>query len=125
MEVCNFEPKILVVEDDPLTRDFVIDLIKSFGYSATSATDGLQAMRLIEDFPSIELVFTDIRMPVVDGIVLADMLKHHRPNIKILYTTGGDGVHKVKAEAGVLHGSFLMKPYRPEQLRDHIRANLG
>jgi CheY-like chemotaxis protein len=118
-------PHILVVEDDELTRAFVIDLITSFGYPVTASANAMEAMRTIEDIPSIGLVFTDIGMPGVDGIMLADMIKQHRPKLKILYTTGGHGVHRVKAEAGILHGNILAKPYRPDDLLREIERILS
>jgi CheY-like chemotaxis protein len=113
-------PRILVVEDDDLTREFVVDLIESFGYGVAAAPNGMEAIRMIEEIPTITLVFTDIGMPGLDGIVLADMVKQHRPKLKILYTTGGHGVSRVKSEAGILHGNILTKPYRPEELRREI-----
>ena len=113
-------PRILVVEDDDLTRSFVVDLIQTFGYGVAAAANGLEAIRMIEEIPSITLVFTDITRPGLDGIVLADMVKQHRPKLKILYTTGGQGVHRLKSEAGILHGNILTKPYRPDELRREI-----
>jgi CheY-like chemotaxis protein len=118
-------PRILVVEDDDLTREFVVDLITSFDYPVTAVENAMDAMRMIEDMPSIRLVFTDIGMPGVDGIMLADMVKQHRPKLKILYTTGGHGVSRVKAEAGILHGNILAKPYRPDDLRREIERILS
>ena len=118
------QPKILVVEDDELTRDFVVDLIQSFGYSVAAAADAMEAMKTIEETPSIALVFTDVAMPGVDGIMLADMVKQHRPKLKILYTTGGHSVSRMKAEAGILHGNILAKPYRPAELRREIERIL-
>src|ERR1700675_123772 len=118
-------PRILVVEDDDLTREFVIDLITSFGYPVSAAANAMEAMRMIEDTPSIGLVFTDIGMPGVDGIMLADMVKQHRPKLKILYTTGGHGVNRLRSEAGILHGNILQKPYRPDQLKAEIERILA
>src|ERR1700722_2689177 len=118
----NPEPSpssILVVEDDELTRGVVVEMITSFGFAVTAAGNAMEAMRVIEDMPNIGLVFIDIGMPGVDGIMLADMVKQHRPKLKILYTTGG-GVSRVKAEAGILHGNILAKPYRRDDLRREI-----
>jgi CheY-like chemotaxis protein len=117
-------PSILVVEDDELTREVVVEMITSFGFAVTAAGNAMEAMRVIEDMPNIALVFIDIGMPGVDGIMLADMVKQHRPKLKILYTTAG-GVSRVKAEAGILHGNILAKPYRREDLRREIERILG
>ncbi|HEX4504089.1 MAG TPA: response regulator [Alphaproteobacteria bacterium] len=118
-------PQILIVEDDELTREFVFDLIHSFGYAVTAASDAMEAMKTLEDTPSIVLVFTDIAMPGVDGIMLADMVKQHRPRLKILYTTGGSSISRMKSEAGILHGNILAKPYRPSDLKREIERLLS
>ncbi len=103
----------------------MVDLVTSFGYEVVSVTDGIQAMRLIGEIPTIELLFTDIAMPGFDGIVLADMVKQHRPALKILYTTGGRGIAKLWTEAGLLHGYIMTKPYRPEELHVEITRLLA
>jgi CheY-like chemotaxis protein len=118
-------PQILVVEDDELTREFVVDLIQSFGYAVAAAAEAMEAMRTLEETPSIALVFTDVAMPGLDGIMLADMVKQHRPRLKILYTTGGHSISRMKAEAGILHGNVLAKPYRPGDLRREIERLLS
>jgi CheY-like chemotaxis protein len=125
MDAETGRPGILVVEDDDLTREFVVEFITSLGYPVTAVADGLEAMRAIKEIPAILLVFTDISMPGMDGIVLADMVKQHRPKLKILYTTGGHGISRVKAEAGILHGNILAKPYRPDDLKREIERILG
>jgi DNA-binding NtrC family response regulator len=90
-----------------------------------SAGDSLEAMRVIAQTPSLGLVFTDIVLPGLDGILLADMVKQHKPKLKILYTTGKTDIHQIKADAGIIHGNILTKPYVPEQLRSHIKELLG
>jgi CheY-like chemotaxis protein len=118
------DPRILVVEDDELVREFAVRLVKSLGYPVVSAADGMEAMRIIEDISSIDLLFTDIVMPGVDGIILADMVKQRRPALKILYTTGYRDIARAKSEAGILHGKILEKPYRPAELEAEIRRLL-
>ena len=118
-------PRILVVEDDELTRTFVVDLIESFGYPVVAAENGLEAMRVVAETPTLELVFTDIALPGVGGIVLADMVKQHRPKLKILYTTGGLGVDRIKGEAGILHGNILEKPFKPDELKVELQRLLA
>lgn len=118
------DPRILVVEDDELVREFAVRLIRSLGYPVASAADGMEAMRVIEESPTIDLLFTDIVMPGVDGIILADMVKQRRPVLKILYTTGYRDIARAKSEAGILHGRILEKPYRPAELEAEIRRLL-
>jgi CheY-like chemotaxis protein len=117
--------RILVVEDDPLTRDHVVDLLLELGYSVCSAANALEALKIIEEDPDIALVFTDIAMPGLNGIILADMLHQHRPKLKILYTTGGRGISRFDVEAGVRHGNILKKPYGIDELHNEIRRILA
>ena len=56
--------------------------------------------------------------------VLADMVKQHRPKLKVLYTTGGSGVDQLRAEAGILHGDILKKPFTPDELKLELRRLL-
>jgi CheY-like chemotaxis protein len=112
--------RILVVEDDPLTRVHVMELLSELGYLACSAANSLEALKLVETDPSIALVFTDIRMPGLNGIVLADMLYQHRPKLKILYTTGGRGMSSFDTDGGILHGNILKKPYGVAELQAQI-----
>ena len=118
------DPRILVVEDDELVREFAVRLIKSLGYPVACAADGMEAMRIIEESSTIDLLFTDIVMPGVDGIILADMVKQRRPMLKILYTTGYRDIARAKSEAGILHGRIIEKPYRPAELESEIRRLL-
>jgi CheY-like chemotaxis protein len=118
-------PQILVVEDEPLVREFALDLLSSLGYAVLGAHDAISAMRLLEDTPSLDLIFTDIVMPGVDGIVLADMAIRRRPALKILYATGFRDLAGAKAKAGILHGKILEKPYRAADLRQEIERLLA
>jgi CheY-like chemotaxis protein len=85
----------------------------------------MAAMKTLGETQSIALVFTDVAMPGMDGIMLADMVKQHRPRLKILYTTGGSAISRMKAQAGILHGNILAKPYRPADLKREIERLLS
>jgi CheY-like chemotaxis protein len=124
-DISSGNPRILVVEDDELVREFAVKLLISLGYAVASAPDGMEAMRIVEEVPSIDLVFTDIVMPGVDGIILADMVKQRRPALKILYTTGYRDIARAKSEAGILHGRILEKPYRPAELETEVQRLLS
>ena len=90
-----------------------MDLIQSFGYAAIAAPNGMEAMKLIEEIPSITMVFTDIAMPGLDGIMLADMVKQHRPKLKILYTTGGNSVAAPSPRPASCTAIYLQSPIAP------------
>ncbi|MCY1031203.1 response regulator [Corallococcus sp. BB11-1] len=87
--------RILVVDDSPLTRELVANLLEAVGYDTLRAPDGVGALALLgEDGPPVELVVTDLEMPQMDGVELTRRLKTdpHRSGLPvvILTTRGGE-----------------------------------
>jgi CheY-like chemotaxis protein len=105
---------ILLIDDDDEVREVAAEVLALMGYTVLQAPTGDLAVILIESHPEIELLFTDIVMPGIDGFKLADMVKFRRPEIKILYTTGF--IHRVDEHLGIVHGEILNKPYHPDNL---------
>jgi CheY-like chemotaxis protein len=116
---------ILVVEDDPLVRGFVVVQLRDLGYCVLEAADGPAAQKLLDDGASIDLLFTDVVMPGgMTGRQLADDAKRRRPNLKMLYTSGyteDSIVHHGRLDPGV---HFLAKPFRRQDLAVKIREAL-
>jgi PAS domain S-box-containing protein len=116
---------ILVVEDDPLVRSFVLQQLRDLGYSVLEAADGPQARRLLESDAAIDLLLTDVVMPGgITGRELAAGAQRRRPTLKTLYTSGyteNSIVHQGKLDAGV---HFLSKPFRRQELALKVRAVL-
>jgi signal transduction histidine kinase/CheY-like chemotaxis protein len=115
---------ILVVEDDALVREYVLTQIHSLGYSTLAASNAAEALAIIESGERIDLLFTDVIMPGMNGRQLADETRKRRPEIKILYTSGYTEnaiVHHGRLDAGVL---LLAKPYRRSELAALVRAAL-
>jgi CheY-like chemotaxis protein len=114
---------ILVVEDEPDVRDFAVETLRDAGYAVLEAPTGPDAIRLFEEHPEIDVVFTDIVMPGLDGFKLADIAKLRRPAVRILYATGF--MDQARDHLGVIHGAVLRKPYRLTVLCDAIAATLA
>ena len=115
---------ILVVEDEELVREFTVDLLGELGYRVLAASNGRDALELLEREPGVDLLFTDIVMPgELDGFALAREARQRRPRLPVLYTSGYTNRVGENAVAASL-GKMLPKPYRPDQLRDEIRRAL-
>lgn len=87
--------RILVVDDSPLTRELVANLLEAVGYDTLRAPDGPSALeRLEQEGPPVELVVTDLEMPEMDGVELTRRLKtapaHGQLPVVILTTRGGE-----------------------------------
>ena len=80
---------MLVVEDDALVRRYVMTQIESLGYTTLEAANASDALRIIDDVPAIDLLFTDVIMPgAMNGRQLVDEALKRRPGLKTLYTSG-------------------------------------
>jgi CheY-like chemotaxis protein len=118
-------PLILVVDDDHAVRAVVVDILKEAGYPVLEAAHTNEALLLLEEHPSISLVFTDINMPGPNGYALADMAVARWPHLRILYTTGALNTFTGGAQPGLLHGAMLAKPYGAAQLTEAVAGSLA
>jgi PAS domain S-box-containing protein len=116
---------ILVVEDDPLVRNFVIVQLRGLGYQTIAAADSREAIAHVENGEPFDLLFTDVIMPGgMTGRQLAEEVIKRRPGQKVLYTSGytdNSIVHHGRLDEGVL---LLTKPYRKNQLAQMVRQAL-
>lgn len=115
---------ILVVEDDPLIRQYATNCLVSIGYNIISVEQSNQALSILDSAAAIDLLFTDVVMPGMNGRQLAEYAQKERPTLKVLYTSGYTEnaiVHEGRLDGG-LH--LLNKPYRPQELAQKIRAVL-
>jgi signal transduction histidine kinase len=117
---------ILVVEDDPLVRNYVIAQLVALGYRAIAAANADEALMLIDKGTACDLLFTDVIMSgSKNGRELADEVVRRRPEAKVLYTSGYSQsaiVHNGRLDPGVL---LLTKPYRRSDLAQMIRVALN
>jgi PAS domain S-box-containing protein len=116
---------ILAVEDDPLVRNYVMAQLRALGYTALAAGNATEALALIDAYPEIDLLFTDIIMPgSMNGRQLADEVRKRRPRCKLLFTSGYTEnaiIHHGRLDPGVL---LLAKPYRKANLAQMLRQAL-
>lgn len=113
---------VLVVEDEPLVRRHAASVLRSLGYTVTTASDGRHALELLDRIDPVDLVFTDLVMPGgVDGYALAARILEIAPATRILFTTGHAG--SVTATRADLSGiPVLAKPYRRLGIATAVRA---
>ena len=114
---------ILVVDDEEGMLKVAATILQRAGYLVLTARDGPEGITALRQNPAIALLFTDIKMPGIDGFMLADMAKVRRPDLKVLYATGF--ADEVSTRPGVRHGKILEKPYDPQQLREEVRLLLS
>jgi two-component system cell cycle sensor histidine kinase/response regulator CckA len=117
---------ILVVEDHPAVRGMVRETLEQLGYTVLEATDGYEALRMIEkETREIQLLLTDVIMPLMNGRELATRLRSLRPETKVLYMSGY--TDEVLAFHGIAHPeiSFIQKPFTNPELAAKIELALA
>ncbi len=110
--------KILVVDDDQDVLTVASAALEADGYTVLSARNGVEALEILASTRDIDLLFTDIVMPSMDGFDLAERAKQLRPGLRVLYTSG------YLRDEGVWHGSLITKPWRPDDLQTAIKNAL-
>ncbi len=112
----SHSPHILVVDDEQVIRDICKRSLEPLGYQVSTAENGFKAQEIVRQ-KDIEAVFTDFKMPMMDGIELLECIKRDRPHIEVViltaYATIEHAIHAMKIGAY----DFILKPVKPEQLR--------
>ncbi len=111
---------ILVVDDDAAIRGIVCQILELNGYRSLGCADGEEAIALFTAQPGeIPLVVTDVDMPRLGGVALAQALAQIDPGIRLLGMSGlsrsETGVSDIPAMQHLAH-AFLLKPFKPEEL---------
>ena len=116
---------VLVIDDEPSVRDITRQTLEAFGYRVLLASDGVEATSIYAvRGHEIDIVLTDMMMPLLDGPTTVQVLKRLNPNVRIIAASGqsADGMETKAAAAGVL--DFLTKPYTAEAMLIALRQVL-
>ena len=113
--------RVVFVEDDPTIRKLVHAALRSTSHEVHFAMNGREGLALVERVRP-DAVFTDVAMPEMDGIQLADAIRAH-PELSdtpIVFITAS--VQKEQVERYFAHGAttYLAKPFSTAQLRDQV-----
>ncbi len=79
---------ILVVEDEPVVRALVVEVLNELGYQTLEAGEASEALRITESGQRIDLLISDVGLPGMNGRQLADIARQQRPGLKVLFATG-------------------------------------
>jgi signal transduction histidine kinase len=116
---------VLVVEDKADVRAMSIDALLGLGYAVLQAEDADQALDILAAHPEIDLMFTDVVMPGMDGRQLAIEAKRRRPGLGILFTTGFAPNSGAQGGSQALPFEVLAKPYTIAQLERKLHEVLA
>jgi DNA-binding NtrC family response regulator len=111
---------ILLVDDDEALRRFVRRILLQQGFQVIEASDGAEALAVAAAYQQpVELLLTDVIMPRLNGLALAQALLEERPGVRVLYMSG-------YMEKSMMLGKhpesiLLQKPFTPETLITALR----
>lgn len=116
---------ILLVEDEQMVRELTRQVLETCGYLVESAANGAEALAYCEkDNCGIDLLITDVVMPVMGGRELAQRMAEIRPTLRVLFMSGytDDAVVRHGVVEGVTH--FIQKPFTLDELAYKVREVL-
>lgn len=114
---------VLLAEDQPAVRGLLKETLQNFGYTVIEAVDGADALRLAMSSKgkNIDLLLTDLVMPVKNGLELAGELLSARPHLKVVVVSGYPDDPDVWNKIQELKCAFLAKPFSPNVLARVVR----
>lgn len=118
---------VLVVDDEPMIRVLIAEVLSDLGYTPIEATDGIAALKILQTTVQIDFLITDIGLPNdLDGRQLFEQARVLRPGLKVLFITGyGEEnavLHHGRLEPGM---HVMMKPFGVAVLASRVRDIIG
>jgi CheY-like chemotaxis protein len=116
--------KVLVVDDDPIVRKSFDRVLTGKGYAVITAASGEEALRRLNE-EKFDLVYSDIRMPGISGLAVAENVRARRSWTPVVIITGyGTEAAEARAKAAGV-SSFLHKPLSPDMIEISARDVLA
>jgi putative two-component system response regulator len=115
--------KVLVIDDEPLVRDLVSDILADDGHEVLAAATAEAALEALGD-PSLGLVVSDIVMPGLSGLELLAAARRRRPNLPVVLVTGRATHGVVSAALAGGADGLVMKPFSHAELLRTVRTAL-
>ena len=111
----------MVVEDEPVVRGLIVEVLSELGYTALEADNGTTGLTLLNSGSRIDLVVTDIGLPGLNGRQMVDAGRVTRPDLKVLFMTGY--AENAATSNGFLEPGMEMvtKPFAMDALAVQIR----
>jgi CheY-like chemotaxis protein len=123
VEVENPRAKILAVDDEEVILDSFRKILVLAGYSVDTVETGPEALTLVNKH-DYDFVFTDLKMPVMDGIEVTKAVKHLRPDIDVIVITGYATIESAVATMKYGAMDYVQKPFTEDELVDFVNKFL-
>lgn len=115
--------KVLIVDDQPDVLEMAADLFKSQGYQIFTANNAEEAVEILQKMPDIDVLFSDVIMPGMNGIELAVQARQLIPSLKIILTSGFAEPALLTNNNSFEQFQFVLKPYRITDVIKKLQAS--
>jgi CheY-like chemotaxis protein len=116
---------VLLVEDEPSVRLLICEVLSELGYGCLEAADAKAAIPILASKTRLDLMITDVGLPVMNGRQLAEIARQHRPDLKVLFVTGY-AEHATTRTGFLAPGmDIVIKPFALDALAVKIREMFG
>jgi len=116
--------KILIVDDNPNMSVLLSDILEIFEYEGKQAGDGHEALDKLKN-DNFAMVFTDLRMPKMDGIDLLNAIKEDHPELPVVVITGYSIGETQNLLVNQKADGFLNKPFKVNEIKDLLEKLLN
>ena len=116
--------QVLVAEDNPSVRDFVVRALKGAGHQVTAVSDGLAAVQVLQR-ERFDVLVTDIAMPGMDGIALSLKAVEDDPRLRVVMISGYAHERLRAHNMDALAHRVIAKPFSLQEICDAVREALA
>lgn len=118
-------PQVLIAEDETQLRELLAHALEDRNLRVAQAADGIEALSVLEQRTSIQLLLSDIRMPNMDGYDLVEKALEVSPELKVLMMTAYAEDHPPTAALKAREIRTLQKPFDADRLCDLVHEMLA
>jgi len=116
---------ILLIEDDDALLELIRSMLDALGYHVLTACNGPDALEVEGDYDSeIDLILSDVVMPMIGGFEVAEMIRCSRPDVKVVFMSGYPNRAGISNENVPDNCQFLQKPVKANHLAQALRHEL-
>jgi CheY-like chemotaxis protein len=115
--------RLLLVEDDPLLRMTLAEVLTEAGFTVVEAADAESALGLVASRDDFDLLLTDINLPGADGFALACAARRLRPGLPVVYASGR--LSEADPQRALPGAPFLAKPFSMAKALTILQGAMG
>jgi PAS domain S-box-containing protein len=117
---------ILVVDDEKMVCDLCAEMVEHFGFRVLTAADGEESLMIFQKYADeIVCVILDLAMPRMDGVAAFESMRHIKPDVKVILSSGYNEQEAIERFAGKGLAGFIKKPYQMDALNDALGRAIG